>query len=139
MNNISVTISEYPQAKGITLLTVKGSLDTNTASEFEKNFQSVLKDNKFKLIVDLAEVNYISSAGWGLFVSEIKRIRNEGGDLVLVGMVPDVMEVFELLDFNTILKFFPDVESAAKKGFEKKSPVAKKPHPLFGKDGQKIR
>src|ERR1700690_516512 len=112
MDNISVSISEHPQNKDITLLAVKGFIDTTTAPEFEKKFLSVLGDKKFKLVVDLKDVNYISSAGWGIFISEIKRIRNQKGDLVLVGMNPEVSEVFELLEFNTILKSFPNVESA---------------------------
>ena len=119
MENISVNVSEHPQNKDITLLSVKGFIDTTTAPEFEKKFLSLLGEKKFKLVVDLKDVNYISSAGWGIFISEIKRIRNQKGDLVLVGMNPEVSEVFELLEFNTILKSFPNVEAAVKKGFEK--------------------
>jgi len=119
MQNITVNVSEHPQSKGITLLAVKGFIDTTTAPEFEKKFLSVLGEQKYKLVVDLRDVNYISSAGWGIFISEIKRIRNQKGDLILVGMNPEVAEVFELLEFNTILKSFPNVESAVKKGFEK--------------------
>ena len=117
MDNLTVSFSEAPFNKDVTLLTVKGSLDTNTVSEFDKNFQSALRKNRFKLVIDLKDAHYISSAGWGLFVSEIRHIRGENGDLVLAGMVPDVLDVFELLQFNTILKFFPDVETAVNKGF----------------------
>lgn len=117
MENISVSVSEHPKNKSITLLSVKGFIDTTTAPEFEKKFLSVLNDKKFKLVVDLKDVNYISSAGWGIFVSEIKRIRTQKGDLVLSGMNPEVSEVFELLEFNTILKAFPNVEAAVKRGF----------------------
>lgn len=126
MDNLTVSLSEAPFNKEVTLLTVKGSLDTNTVSEFDKNFQSVLRNNRFKLVVDLKDAHYISSAGWGLFVSEIRRIRGENGDLVLAGMLPDVLDIFELLQFNTILKFFPDVETAVKKGFEGLPPWARK-------------
>ena len=119
MENISVVVSEYPSNREITLMGVKGFIDTTTAPEFEKRFQSVLIDKKYKLVIDLKDVNYISSAGWGIFISEIKRIRNQKGDLVFVGMSPEVAEVFELLEFNTILKSFPNVETAVKKGFEK--------------------
>src|SRR5580693_890631 len=119
MENISVIVSEHPQNKEVTLLAVEGFIDTTTAPEYEKKFVTVLGEKKFKLVVDLKDVNYISSAGWGIFISEIKRIRNQKGDLVLVGMNPEVSEVFELLEFNTILKSFPTIEAAIKKGFEK--------------------
>jgi anti-sigma B factor antagonist len=117
MQNISVTTTAHPQNKNITLLSVKGSLDTNTAPEFEKAFQSALGENKFNLIIDLKEAYYVSSAGWGIFVGEIKRIRSQKGDLLLSGMCPEVMEAYELLQFSTILKAFPTVEQAVKDGF----------------------
>ncbi len=117
MENLSISISEDSIDRTITLLSVSGSIDTTTAPDFEKKFQSVLKDNKFKLVMDLKDVNYISSAGWGIFVSEIKRIRTKKGDLVLSGMSPEVMEVFQLLEFNSILKAFPNVDAAVKRGF----------------------
>jgi len=60
----------------------------------------------------LGNVDYISSAGWGIFISEIKGIREKGGDLKLVHMIPDVYEVFELLEFNYILKAFDSLEEA---------------------------
>jgi len=117
MQNISINISEHPQHKDLVLVAVKGFIDTTTAPEFEKTFQSILAEKKYKLVMDLKDVNYISSAGWGIFISEIKRIRSQKGDLVLAAMSPEVTEVFELLEFNTILKSFQNVEQAVKTGF----------------------
>lgn len=119
MQNITVTVSNHPLHKDITLLSVKGFIDTNTASEFDKLFQAALAEKKYKLVVDLRDVTYISSAGWGLFVGEIKRIRNQKGDLFLAAMSPEVEEAYELLQFSTILKAFPTVEQAVQKGFGK--------------------
>ena len=122
MKNISVTALDLPQYKEITVLTVKGTIDTITASDFEKTFQSALAEKKFKLILDLKEVSYISSAGWGIFVGEIKRIRTQKGDLFLVGMRPEVAEVYDLLQFSSILKAFPTIEMAVQKGFGRVRP-----------------
>jgi anti-sigma B factor antagonist len=116
-DSLSVHISELPQHKGITILTVKGYMDTTTAPEFEKHFQSALSAHKFKLVIDLKDVDYISSAGWGIFVSEIKRIRLEKGDLVLSGMNPEVEEIFKLLEFDTFLKSYDTVEEAVAGSF----------------------
>jgi len=119
MDNITVSVADHSTHKDVVVLTVKGFIDTTTAPEFEKKFLGVLNEKKYKLVIDLKDVNYISSAGWGIFISEIKRIRSQKGDLVLVGMNSEVGEVFELLEFNTILKSFPNVDSALKKGFDK--------------------
>ena len=116
MDNISINISEE---KGITLLSVRGIIDTSTVSEFEEKFHSVLDEKKFRLVVDLKNVDYISSAGWGIFVSEIKRIRSLKGDLVLCGMIPEVADIFDLLNFTVIFKSFPDLKTALKEGFKK--------------------
>jgi anti-sigma B factor antagonist len=122
MDIISIDVGEHPQNKAITLLTIKGVIDTRSVAEFEEKFLSVLREKKFKLVVDLREVGYISSAGWGIFISQIKKIRTQEGDLLLVGMSPAVSEIFKLLEFNTFLKSFPDVESAVKKGFKNPAP-----------------
>lgn len=122
MPNISVAASAYPPNKEITLISVKGFIDTTTAPEFERVFQTALGEKKFNLIIDLKEVNYVSSAGWGIFVGEIKRIRSQKGNLFLVGMNPEVAEVFELLEFDSILKAFSTVEQAVQKGFGKTRP-----------------
>ncbi len=117
MKNLSVDISEYPPDKSITLLTVKGYIDTTTGPEFEKSFRSALGAKITKMMIDLRDVDYISSAGWGVFISEIRKIREQKGDLVLVGMKPSVLDVFEMLQFNSILKSFPTLISAVKKSF----------------------
>lgn len=119
MQNISVTASPHSLHKDITLISVKGFIDTNTAPEFEKTFQSVLGEKRFNVIIDLKEATYISSAGWGIFVGEIKRNRNQKGDLFLVGMNQEVTDIYELLQFSSILKSFPNVELAIQKGFKK--------------------
>ena len=122
MKNINVTATPHPQQKDITLLSVKGFIDTTTAPEFDKTFQSVLNENKYKLIIDLKDVDYISSAGWGLFVGEIKRIRGQKGDLFLAAMSPAVEEAYDLLQFNTIIKSFPNVDQAVQNGFGRSRP-----------------
>jgi anti-sigma B factor antagonist len=119
MNNISVSASTHPIHKEITLLSAKGFIDTTTAPEFERTFQSVLSQQKYNLIIDLKDVSYISSAGWGIFIGELKRIRSQKGNLFFASMNPEVSETFELLELHSILKSYPSVEHAVHKGFGK--------------------
>jgi anti-sigma B factor antagonist len=97
---------------GISVLKVSGYLDTTTASELETALYGLLDRGAYKIVVDLSGVNYISSAGWGIFIGEIKRIRNHGGDLKLSGMTGDVHEVFQLLEFHSILEAFGSTPEA---------------------------
>ena len=91
-----------------------GYIDTTTSSELERVLDSLLKSGVFRIIIDLGNVDYISSAGWGIFISEIKGIRERGGDLKLAGMISDVYEVFELLEFHYILKAYDTIDDAVK-------------------------
>jgi anti-anti-sigma factor len=117
MVKIDIDVTDHPQNKHITLLSVKGQIDTLTAPEFASKLHSVLENKRYKLIIDLNGVDYIGSAGWGVFISGIKEIREQEGDLVLAGMNVGVLEVYHSLEFGSILKAFPTVESALKKGF----------------------
>ncbi len=98
----------------ISIIKVGGYIDTTTSSELEHHLTKLLERGSFNIVIDLGNVDYVSSAGWGIFISEIKGIREKGGDLKLVGMIPEVYEVFELLEFHYILKAFETLEDAVK-------------------------
>ena len=112
MEGIQVSISSVGPNKVVSVIKVGGYIDTTTSAEVERALDSILKEKKYNIIIDLSNVDYISSAGWGIFISEIKGIREKGGDLKLVNMIPDVYEVFELLEFHYILKAFDAAEEA---------------------------
>lgn len=112
MEGIQVSVEKVGPQGEISIIRVGGYIDTTTSSELERTLDSLLKTGVVNIIIDLGKVDYISSAGWGIFISEIKGIRERGGDLKLAQMIPDVYEVFELLEFNYILKSYDTVEEA---------------------------
>jgi len=112
MEGIQVSVEKVGAQNHISVIKVGGYIDTTTSAELERSLDSLLKAGSYNIIVDLGEVDYISSAGWGIFISEIKGIREKGGDLKLVRMIPEVYEVFELLEFHYILKAFDTIEEA---------------------------
>jgi anti-sigma B factor antagonist len=96
----------------VSVLTLKGTIETTNASGLEETLARIVDERCYRIIVDLGGVTYISSAGWGIFISEIKRIRRNGGDIKLAAMSPEVREVFDLLEFGNILKPFERTEDA---------------------------
>lgn len=121
MKGIDVIVEQAGARYQIAVVKVLGQIDTTTSHELERRLQYLLKDGQFDIIIDLSKVTYISSAGWGIFISEIRGIRESGGDLKLVGMTPEVAEVFEFLEFHNILESFKTVEAAVER-FEKPKP-----------------
>jgi len=110
---ISVDTTKAPGTeKEVTVIRVDGVIDTMTATELEKVANSLLSQKKYNIIVDLGGVGYISSAGWGIFISNIREIRLNNGDIKLARMIPNVYEIFELLEFDSILKAFDNLEKA---------------------------
>ncbi len=111
MENISISLSENEQDK-ISEIRVDGVIDTTTAGELEQVFESLMKRERYRVVLDLAGVDYISSAGWGIFISHIKEVRAHQGDIKLVNMVSNVYEIYELLEFDKVLKAYPSLEAA---------------------------
>ena len=115
MKGIDVIVEQAGSRYQVAVVRVLGQIDTTTSHELERRLQYLLKDQQFEIAIDLSKVSYISSAGWGIFISEIRGIRESGGDLKLAGMTPEVAEVFELLEFHNILESYRTVEGAVEK------------------------
>ena len=115
----------------VTVLRINGHLDSVSTTCLEQKINSMIAKSALKIVVDLSRVSYISSGGWGILVGEVKRLRETGGDIVLVGMMPEVYDVYELLGFGDILKALTDVEAA--RGYFRKplmERLAEKSHPV---------
>ena len=112
MDNIKISLSESGHGRNVSEIRVDGVIDTLTASELEQVFESLLRRERYCIVVDLAGVDYISSAGWGIFISHIKDVRDNSGDVKLANMVSDVREIFELLEFDKVLEAHSSVDSA---------------------------
>ncbi len=120
MENISISLSESDQDK-VSEVRVDGVIDTTTAGELEQVVDSLLKRERYRVVLDLAGVDYISSAGWGIFISHIKEVRANHGDIKLSNMIPNVYEIYELLEFDKVLKAYDSVD-AARGDFQAVSP-----------------
>ena len=112
MSDIQVDVTYRGNSNEIAIISAHGFIDTTTAPDLEKKLEEQLALNKYKIIVNLENIDYVSSAGWGVFVSEIREIRENNGDLVLINMSSDVYDVYELMEFSSILKSFDNVEDA---------------------------
>jgi anti-sigma B factor antagonist len=65
-----------------------------------------------RLVLDLAEVSFISSAGFGVLMSVIDDLRDQGGDLKMAAVAGDVFRIFELLEFHRVFEFYDTVDQA---------------------------
>ena len=103
------------QQGDLTIITLEGFVDAHTAPNFESAVQAELDAGRSKIIVDCAKLNYISSAGLGVFMSFIEEIRELGGDIKIIGLVPKVRHTFEILGFQDIFEMLDDLDTAAQR------------------------
>ena len=109
---LKISVESAGLENEVVKIRVDGVLDTLTSPELEKVMNSLVAQRRYKIIIDLGGVDYISSAGWGIFISHLKEIRENRGDLKLTRMLPQVSEIFELLEFDSILRTYPTLENA---------------------------
>ncbi len=106
--------SKFADKNGeIMIVELGGHVDQTNSYQLEKMFEDILESQVFKVIVDFKELNYMSSAGWGIFVGEVKRFRENGGDIKLARMDSEIADVFNMLEFYHILEDYATVEEAA--------------------------
>ena len=78
--------------------------------------RDILKDNGKKIILNLADVNYIDSSGIGELVSTYTTVTNNGGQLKLLSLTKKIHELLQITKLLTVFQVF-DSESAAVASF----------------------
>lgn len=106
--------SKFADKNGeIMIVELGGHVDQSNSYQLQKMFDDIIDSRVFKVIVDFNALHYMSSAGWGIFVGEVKRFRENGGDIRLAAMNPEINDVYQMLEFYHILDDFPTVAEAA--------------------------
>ena len=95
--------------RGTVTMELKGSLDTATAPELERQLTPILDTQVADLVFDLAGLNFISSAGLRVFANARKRLRERGGQASFVRMQSQIQEVFEIVKALPGVAVFKDV------------------------------
>ena len=96
----------------VAVLYVKGFLDAHTAPELEKTIRELIDGGQYNILVNFFDLDYISSAGLGVFMGFIEEIRECGGDIRMSNMTPKVYKIFDLLGFPKLYKIFQTEEDA---------------------------
>ena len=95
-----LNITKNTNASELTV-SLTGRLDTTTAPELEKELKASL-DGVTALIIDMAALDYISSAGLRVLLSAQKTM-NKQGEMKVVHVGETIKEIFEVTGFSDIL------------------------------------
>jgi stage II sporulation protein AA (anti-sigma F factor antagonist) len=89
-----------------------GRLDAAGAPSFEASCKTLIQEGAKRLLLDLARVEYISSASLRSLLVLAKAVKSSGGAMVLCNLVPAVREVMTLSGFDNILSLATDRAAA---------------------------
>jgi anti-sigma B factor antagonist len=96
----------------VTVMTVNGRVDSATAPELESALKQLVDGDKNRLVLDLAGVDYMSSAGLRAMVSTLKSAKRANGDLRLASPSTRVGEVLRLAGLTSIFSIYTNQSEA---------------------------
>ncbi len=97
---------------GVHVVRLMRIFDAASVTEFEKVLAYLVARGHFRLVVELANVEFVASAGWGALTAEFRRVRDNGGDIRLAGMNPEVLDVFFLLELDSFMNAYDTLDEA---------------------------
>ena len=102
----------------VDLLTIDGRMDASNAPQLKQQIDALFDQGRFRLVLDLANLEYIASPGLRVLIEARKRARDrkltdlEGGDVRIANLPPRIKEVFDLTGFTSLFEIFTDTTEA---------------------------
>lgn len=97
---------EQTTENGSLIIAINGDLDASSAIELDEVFEKSFKNRQYNITVDCNQLNYISSAGVGVFISHLDSFAQNKGELILCNLKEHVYSVFEMLNLHKLIQIF---------------------------------
>ena len=97
---------------GVAVFVLEGRIDTAGAVDMDLALQSAAADGKHKMILDMAQVRYIGSAGLRTMADVLTKNKEAGGDLKLVSLNRKVQRVLRIIGFDKFFSIYDTLEEA---------------------------
>jgi anti-sigma B factor antagonist len=102
----------------VDLLGINGRLDAASAPQLKQQIDALFDQGRYRLVLDLAGLEYVASPGLRVLIEARKRARDrkitdlEGGDVRIANLPPRIKEVFDLTGFTSLFEIYPDTIEA---------------------------
>ena len=94
------------------VIVVVGEVDASSSITLDNAISEVIENGRKSLLIDCTDLDYISSAGLGVFMSYIEEIKRKSIGLVIFGLNEKVMNVFRILGLDQLLHIAADKAKA---------------------------
>lgn len=109
---MSLSIEIAPSSNGNQRVALAGRLDTHTYGDLDQQLAPVLASSIQSLVLDLAGLDYISSAGVRSIFKARKALSARGGKVVVVNPKPQIQKVFDVVKAVPLDEIFSSVQEA---------------------------
>ena len=99
----------------VTAVAVKGRVDSTTADSLTSRLSELVKSGASRLVIDLKEVSYISSAGFRTLLITARAVGQASGKMVLCGITGEMQRLFDLSGFSELFTILPNRDDALAK------------------------
>jgi anti-sigma B factor antagonist len=103
------------QEDGVDIIVPIGEIDASSSIELDLTIAKSVGEGYTKILVDCSALEYISSAGLGVFMSYIEEFGDKDIRMVLFGMSEKVVNTFEILGLSELLTIVDNKDEALKK------------------------
>jgi len=109
---MSISI-ETDNTQGVSVMKVKGRVDSETAPELDTALSKLLNDNKNKIVLNLQSVDFLSSAGLRAMVKALNGAQKSGGDVHLASVSQPIEVILRTVGMMQMFKIYSTNEEAA--------------------------
>ncbi len=101
------------QVNGLDVITLRGRVDGMTSPQVEEAIKALMDGEKYRLILDMTEVEFMSSAGWWVLIEAQKKAKKQNGELILVNVNEKIRASLNLVGMDNYFKLCDSVSAAA--------------------------
>jgi len=112
-SDIEIVVRKELSVDDLWVVSLVGRLDLFNSNKINEKMDKLLVENKAKkIIMNLAEVKYLSSGGIRMIVQLVKKIRKDGGELLLCSLSKAVKDVLDMVGFNLLFTTYETEQDA---------------------------
>jgi len=97
---------------GIHRIKLIGKLDIIGTGEIETKFTGYCSGDHIRVVVDLANVDFLASIGIRLLLLTAKSVVKRGGKMIIIKPIPEVQSVLEITGIPALIPIYSELESA---------------------------
>lgn len=109
---MEIEISSERTDEGIAVISISGELDLYTAPRLKEELLAAIDDGVLKIVVDMSGVHFIDSSALGVLIGGVKRLKPDGGGMVLVSIDENVNWIFRITGLNNVFDIFSTRDEA---------------------------